>query len=49
MPVELTNVELQYNRDFSWGRLLVGAGYDDYKDAWRGSDARGFIEWRQRL
>jgi hypothetical protein len=49
MPVELTNVELQYNRDFSWGRLLVGAGYDDYKDAWRGSNARGFIEWRQRL
>lgn len=47
---DLTNIELQYARGFSWGELSVGVGVDDHGGPARsGSDARAFIQWRQGL
>jgi hypothetical protein len=48
VPLELNNVELRYSREFSFGKVSVGAGYDD-----RGltvdsdSTLRGFATWQQ--
>lgn len=44
---EVKNVELGYNRGLRFGELRVGLGYDD--DRLRGSNWRGFLEWRQGL
>ena len=45
---ELKSFELQYNRDFAWGELGVGLGFDDHEGPLEsGSDIRGFVQLRQ--
>jgi hypothetical protein len=51
-PIEstITNLELQYNRPFTWGKLSAGLGADDYTlPARTRSEVRGFIQWAQPL
>lgn len=48
VPTRLKNLELQYNRGFSFGQLRAGLGVDDSTGPARtGTDVRGFLEWRQ--
>lgn len=44
----LRNAQVQYNRDFAFGQLRLGAGYNDYEIETdeNSSGFTGFIEWR---
>jgi hypothetical protein len=48
VPLDLDNVELRYSRVFGFGKVSVGAGFDDPGDA-AGADTslRGFVSWQQ--
>jgi hypothetical protein len=48
VPSQLKNLELQYNRGFAIGQIHLGLGVDDSAGPTRkGTDVRGFVEWRQ--
>lgn len=48
IPSQLTNLEVQYNRGFAVGQLRLGLGVDESAGPTRkGTDVRGFVEWRQ--
>jgi hypothetical protein len=48
VPLDLDNVELRYSKTFGFGRVAIGAGYDDRSEtAASGSDLRGFLTWQQ--
>jgi hypothetical protein len=48
VPTDLDNVELRLAREFAFGKVSVGLGYDDPAVAADdGSRVRGFINWQQ--
>ena len=48
VPTDLDNVELRLAREFAFGKLSVGLGYDDPAvSADGGSQVQGFINWQQ--
>lgn len=44
----LRNAQVQYNREFAYGQLRLGAGYNDYETETEenSSGFTGFLEWR---
>ena len=47
-PRKINNVELRHSREWAWGRLTLGVGYDDDGlGEESASSARGFLTWQQ--
>ena len=49
VPVDLANVELSTTREYDFGTMRVGLGYDWFDDSPGvdgGDEFRGFVEWR---
>jgi len=50
-PLDISSIDLTYNRSLAKGRLEIGVGYEQIDDPLTGEsndDARGFISWRSR-
>jgi hypothetical protein len=47
VPLEVDNVELRYSREFGFGKVNVGATFDDGGLPDSGSGVRGFVSWQQ--
>jgi hypothetical protein len=47
-PLDVDNVELRYSREFGFGRVSLGVGYDDRSSvSVDDSTVRGFLSWQQ--
>jgi hypothetical protein len=50
IPLEINNVEMQYSRDFGFGKVSLGLGFDDKSDDSApipDSRVHGFVGWQQ--
>ncbi len=48
VPRDLDNVELRYSRTFGFGKVMVGAGFEERgEDSGSSSNAHAYISWQQ--
>ena len=52
MPTDLVNAELSTTREYEFGTMRVGLGFDRYDSRSDGDDSedfRGFVEWQREF